>query len=259
MKGAVTYRSGSPVGEILISQPDRRNAISADMWADLAQAVDAANSDRCAALIVIRGEGDHFAAGADISEFAQVYETAASAEAYTRTMLSSLAQLEASPKPTLAAVRGACVGGGCSIALACDFRFADHTARFGVTPAKLGLVYSLDDTRRLVAAVGEANAKDILFTGRLLGADEAVAIGLAQRSIEKGRLDEIIALFAKEISDASGWSIAATKTMLRHLKTGAANGDSAAMQLLVQSFTGEDFREGYRAFLEKRPPKFPSR
>lgn len=259
MPGAITYRSGAPIGEIIISQPDKRNAISAGMWAGLESAVAQAGKDRGAALIVVRGEGEHFAAGADISEFERVYKTAETAAAYSKIMLSALSALEASPKPTLAAIRGACVGGGCSIALACDLRFADRSARFGITPAKLGLVYSLDDTRRLVAAVGAANAREILFTGRLFDALEALSLGLVQRCVEIGALDAAATSIAGEIATASADSIAATKKMLRLFADGAANDDAEAMRLLLQSFSSKDFEEGYRAFLDKRPPKFPSR
>jgi enoyl-CoA hydratase/carnithine racemase len=259
MTPPLSYRINGEIGEIVLNQPGKRNAISAAMWAGLHEAATAAGADPNAAVIVIRGEGGHFAAGADIDEFEKVYETAASARAYTHIMIRALAAIEALPKPTLAAIRGACVGGGCSIALACDFRFASQTAKIGVTPAKLGLVYSLADTRRLVAAVGESHAKDLLLTGRLIEADEAKAMGFANRVLKDDTLDTEVAAFCRDLADVSRWSTRATKEMLRRLKTGAADEDADAAALLAAGFTNPDFREGYRAFLEKRKPHFPTR
>ena len=259
MAAKLSYRRGKPIGEIVLNQPDKRNAISAAMWAALSTAIGEAEKDADASLIVIRGEGEHFAAGADISEFERVYETPASAERYTRTMLTALEALARCSKPTLAAIRGACVGGGCSVALACDFRFADETARFGITPGKLGLVYPLADTRRLVSAVGESNAKDLLMSGRLIPAEQALAIGLCDRVEGKVTLSATVSAFANELADVSRASLRATKEMFAFLKEGAADQDQRAMELLVRSFGGADFSEGYRAFLEKRKPDFPER
>jgi enoyl-CoA hydratase/carnithine racemase len=255
MTPALSYRTKGNIGEIVLNQPGKRNAISAAMWAGLQEAATAAGADSNAAVIVIRGEGDHFAAGADIDEFEKVYATTETARAYTRVMLDALAAVEALPKPTLAAIRGACVGGGCSIALACDFRFAAETAKIGVTPAKLGLVYSLADTRRLVAAVGESHAKDLLLTGRLIDAEEAKAIGFANRVLPDVAFDAEIAVFCCDLAGVSRWSTHAAKKMLRLLKAGAADDDADAAALLADGFTNPDFR----AFLEKRKPNFPTR
>jgi enoyl-CoA hydratase/carnithine racemase len=259
MAPSLTYRRGAPIGEIILSQPAKRNAISASMWSALGEAVAAAEQDDGAALIVVRGDGDHFASGADISEFAKVYETPQSAERYTRVMLQGLERLENCRKPTLAAIRGACVGGGCSIALACDFRFASDRSNFAITPARLGLVYSLADTRRLINAVGASCAKDILFSGRMLTAAEAEASRLINRLCTDDTLDATVSDFAATLAAASRYSIGATKEMIRLLQGGASDDDANAMALLVQSFSGPDFAEGFRAFLDKRPPRFPTR
>lgn len=259
MTSRLSYQSRPPIGEIVLNQPSKRNAISAEMWAALPPAIADAERDRQVSLIVLRGEGGHFAAGADITEFAKVYESPTSAERYTQTMLEALVALERSTKPSLAAIRGSCVGGGCSIALACDFRFASTTAMFGVTPGKLGLVYSLADTRRLVSAVGESNAKDLLMTGRIIAADEARSIGLCSRVLPDQGLEDAVTSFGDSLAEVSRWSARATKEMIRILKSGAGDEDPTAMRLLVQSFSGADFKEGYTAFLAKRKPDFPVR
>lgn len=254
--GSLTYRPGAPIGEIVLDAPKRRNAISAAMWAGLAAAVAAAEKDPGARIVVVRGENGHFAAGADISEFEQVYKTPADAERYTRTMLDALAALENLSKPTIAAIKGACVGGGASIALACDLRFAAPSARIGVTPGKLGLVYSLADTRRLVAAIGAASAKDILFTGRLIDGAEAEALGFIDRLYTEEALDDAVLAFARLVEATAPSSARATKAMLRLLNEGASDDDARAMKLMVDTFSSADFKEGYSAFLAKRRPDF---
>ena len=255
---ALIYRSGSPAAEIVLNQPTKRNAVNAQMWRALGEAVRQFEADANAKVLIVHGEGEHFAAGADISEFEETYATTESAAAYTKTMLASLAALETCAKPTVAMIRGSCVGGGCSIALACDFRFASETARFGVTPGKLGLVYSVADTRRLAQTVGASNAKDLLFTGRLVRAEEAKTMDLCNRLSEDGSLENETRSFAAEIAATSQWSARATKQTFRMLADGVADDDPRAMQLMLDAFEAEDFKEGYRAFLEKRKPDFPT-
>lgn len=256
---ALYYRSASPIGEIRLNRPKKRNAISAAMWADLKAAVEEAERDAGARLVVLRGEGGHFAAGADIGEFERVYKTPADAAMYTHVMLESLAALEALGKPTLAMVCGVCVGGGCSIALACDLRFAAPSARFGVTPGKLGLVYSLADTRRLAAAAGVSNAKDLLLTGRLIDGEEALRLGLCDRLYAEHEIEDAVLHFARQIEETSPFSARATKETFALLREGAKDGDPRATALMVSAFSGNDFKEGYTAFLEKRRPDFSNR
>lgn len=254
--GQVLYAATGACGEIVMSNPTRRNAVSAHMWRALGEAVERAEADPEVACVILRGHGDHFAAGADISEFEAVYRSADSALAYTQTMLASLARLERCAKPTAAMIRGSCVGGGVSIALACDLRFADATARFAVTPGKLGLVYSLADTRRLIARVGASRALDLLLTARTIDAGEAAAIGLCDHLVAPEALTPAIEAFAGAIHATSPWSARATKAMVAMALAGREDDCDDAVRLLVEGFTGEDFREGYKAFLDKRAPTF---
>ena len=256
MSGAIRYVPEGAVARIIIAQPDKRNAITASMWRDLGAAVAAASADAAARMIVVAGEGGHFAAGADISEFADVYATRDRARDYTQAMLRSLSALETLAKPTVAVIRGSCVGGGCSIALACDFRFAAASARFAVTPAKLGLVYSLADTRRLARAAGPQGAKDLLMTGRMVEAAEAHRLGLVDRLYADDTLDKGVDAFAEQIAALSPFSLAATKETFQLLSDGADDDDARPLDLMMKAFDGADFKEGYRAFLDKRPPKF---
>ena len=259
MTDALKYHSASPVAEIILNQPAKHNAINGEMWQRLKNYVRKAEADTSVKVIVVRGEGKHFAAGADISEFEETYATPESAEAYTRVMLESLKVLEECAKPTIAMIRGSCVGGGCSIALACDFRFAGATAKFGVTPGKLGLVYSLADTRRLAQTVGVSNAKDLLFTGRLFKAGEALELSLADRLFADDQLETETRSFVEEIASTSQWSARATKRTFRMLAEGVSDEAPETMDLMLDAFGGDDFKEGYKAFLEKRKPDFPTK
>ncbi|MEO1137229.1 MAG: enoyl-CoA hydratase-related protein [Pseudomonadota bacterium] len=253
MTQGLRYDSGAKA--IILDQPDKRNAISAEMWAALQSAVQNAEADPDCKVVKIYGAGEHFAAGADITEFEQAYATKESAAIYTQTMLDGLSALEACAKPTIAVIRGVCVGGGCSLALACDFRFGAASARIGVTPGKLGLVYSADDTRRLIRAVGTANAKQLLMTADIISADKAKRIGFLDAMADDSTLDNFTREFIAKIEGLSQWSVRATKKMFALLHEGD---QSQADTLMLSSFEGEDFKEGYKSFLEKRRPKFPA-
>jgi enoyl-CoA hydratase/carnithine racemase len=257
MTDAVFYRSGSPAGEIVLHQPARRNALNEAMWLALPGLIAEAEADTQAKVIILRGSGGHFAAGADISEFETVYATRERAALYSSAISQGLSSIAACAKPTLALIEGACIGGGCSIALACDFRFAVDSARFGVTPGKLGLVYPLADTRRLIRTVGLSRAKDILFTGRIFSAPEALVWGLVDRLDEIGNLEAEAMRLINDIARTSQWSVRATKRMIALMEEGASDDDAAAEALFLDSFSGEDFKEGYRAFLDKQSPDFP--
>ncbi|MBU6373265.1 MAG: enoyl-CoA hydratase/isomerase family protein [Alphaproteobacteria bacterium] len=242
------------VARLVLDRPDKRNALDLAMWRAIPPALAPLAADASVRLLVIEGAGAHFAAGADIAEFEAAYGTREDALANHRMMMAAMTAIEAFPAPTVAAIRGACVGGGMGLALCADLRFAEHGARFGITPAKLGLSYGLADTRRLVAAVGVSAAKDILFTGRLMGADEALALRLIDRlGPDVGAL---VAAFADELQAASAASARAIKQVFRMLRDGAVDDTEASRALFANAFAGPDFREGMTAFLEKRSPKF---
>jgi len=156
-----------------LNRPDKRNALTLGMWRRMIALLKEAEDDPSIRVLVVAGAGNTFAAGADIEEMKAVFGDPATASAIAEITYDAQEALHRFPKPTLAMIRGACVGGGCGIALCCDLRFADRSAKLGITPGKLGLVYSLADTKRLVEAVGPAVAKDILYTGRIVEAVEA--------------------------------------------------------------------------------------
>lgn len=246
--GAITVAVG-PVARITLNAPERRNAINQAMWIALPEICAGIAEARA---VIVTGTGGHFSAGADIGEFEQVYagpEAIRASNAAVRAGQQALADL---PCPVIAAVDGVCVGGGCGLALHADLRIASERARFAITPAKLGLAYSFEDTRRLVETVGPAAAKDILFSGRMVDAAEALQIGLVNKVVPPERLMEDAASYAEGVAALSPASHRVTKrTVAAVLRGNVSDEDRAAFDAL---FSGPDFQEGTAAFLEKRRP-----
>lgn len=257
MTAAIRLDIAPPFAEIVLNKPEKRNALSVDMWAAIPGLVDQATADPNVKVLIIHGgDAGAFAAGADISEFEETYATKDSAKAAGDTIAAALDAIEACPKPTMAAIEGACVGGGVSLAMACDLRVASARSKFGVTPGKLGLVYPAGDTRRLLEAIGPGATKDILFTGRIFLAAEAKDMKLIDRLSEDDAALEAARLFAADIAAISQWSTRATKQMIKGLQSGWADSDPGAADLFLAGFSNQDFKDGYKAFLEKRPPNF---
>jgi enoyl-CoA hydratase/carnithine racemase len=245
-----------PAATIVLNRPAKRNAMTLDMWRRVPNLVAEALARDTTRLLVLRGNAGAFSAGADIAEFPQAYASAEAATANQKTIQAAMTSVEQCPLPTLAAIDGSCYGGGCGLALACDLRFATTGASFAITPAKLGLVYGVDDTRRLVAAVGPSRAKDILFTGRTLPATEALQMGLVNAIHAPEDLDAAVARFAQSLGAVSAHSARATKRILSKLADGCRQDDDESRSLFAEAFAGPDFREGFAAFMERRPPKF---
>lgn len=257
MTAAIRLDIAPPFAEIVLNKPEKRNALSVDMWAAIAGLIaDAVAHEDVKVLIIHGGDAGAFAAGADISEFEQTYATKDSAKAAGDTIAAALNAVETCPKPTMAAIEGACVGGGVSLAMACDLRVASARSKFGVTPGKLGLVYPAGDTRRLMETIGPGATKDILFTGRIFPAEEAKEMKLIDRLAHDGQAVETARAFASDIAAISQWSTRATKKMIKGLQAGWTDNDPAAAELFLQGFSNEDFKDGYKAFLEKRSPNF---
>lgn len=244
-----------PVARLLIDRARKRNAFTQQMWEALPVLLaDAQADDAVRVMILQSAEPGVFCAGADIAEFAtgalDLDWRAKNQQAIRRAQY----ELTRAEKPVIAAIDGDCVGGGCGLAIACDMRVASPRARFGITPARLGLVYSLHDTKLLVDLVGPAQAKRILFTAQLLPAEEAQRIGL----IEFVADDPVAAAqaLAETIASASAHSVRQTKKMVRRILDGQADDDAETHALFDAAFTGPDFEEGVSAFLEKRKAMF---
>lgn len=255
---AVFMTRDGAVVTIHLNQPAKRNAITIEMWRQLLHFVGAADRDASVRVIIVTGEGGAFAAGSDIEEFGEVSQDPSTAPAAAEIIHQSEKKLHRASKPTLAKISGPCVGAGCGVALCCDFRFADTTARFGITPARLGLVYTVADTKRLVDVVGAARARDMLFTGRIFAGEEALGMGLVDRLTAPDKLDEDVKEYAAMLAEASPFSV---RTMKRHVQTvldGAKDDTPETRAVFADAICGPDFKEGRAAFMAKRKPVFPS-
>jgi enoyl-CoA hydratase/carnithine racemase len=240
-----------PVARLLIDRPEKRNAFNQDMWDLFPKLLHQAQLDRAIRVLVVQSSTPGmFCAGADIGELLANKADAAWRETNQAAINRTQYELARFPKPTIAFVDGDCVGGGCGIALACDIRIATPRSRLGITPAKLGLVYPLHDTKLLVDLVGPGQAKKLLFTGDLLLADQALRIGL---------IDEIsddAADLALRIAGNSAHSCREIKGFVRRILDGQADDDAETKQVFADAFTKPDFLEGTSAFLDKRKPQF---
>jgi enoyl-CoA hydratase/carnithine racemase len=252
----VLERSGA-VATLVLNRPDSHNAVRLGMYEALPGLLSEVDEDHDVKVLVVRGAGQKaFASGADISEFREVRANAETARAYNERVAAAERALEGLSKPTIAMVHGYCIGGGCGLALACDLRFVDERASFGITPAKLGLVYSLDSTKRLVDVVGPSRAKWILMSGQRVDAERAHQIGLADEVVPTDDLEKLTYEFAELLCTRAQFSVRATKQIVTRILAGQTEDDEATRDLRNSSFDTDDYAEGVRAFLEKRPPTF---
>ena len=256
MKNIVLDWPAAGIARLTLSQPKRRNALTAAMWQAIPNLLNELTQDKALRVLIVTGDGDHFAAGADISEFETLYATAESSAKISADIQRACEALAAVPVPTIAMIRGACVGGGCGISLCCDLRFADSTAKFGITPAKLGLVYPFGDIARLIDAVGIANASDIMLSARIMGANEADKMGLVHRVVAVDGLEDAVFDYAAGVSALSPESLRGMKSMISAYRNGQRKDSKETRAQFAAGFTSKDFSEGFRAFLEKRKPNF---
>ncbi|GLQ19592.1 enoyl-CoA hydratase/isomerase family protein [Algimonas porphyrae] len=243
------------IARLTLSQPARRNALTAAMWAALPDVL-AKLEEASPRVLIVQGDGDHFAAGADISEFETLYATAESAAKISADIQAAFDTLAAFPSPTIASIRGACVGGGAGMALCCDIRMADSTAKFAITPAKLGLVYPFGDIARLIDAVGVANAKDMLLSARIIMAKPARKMGLIHQVHSVDTLETEVMAYAQGLTRLSPESLRVTKSMIAAYQDGQRTDSDTTRAQFLAGFSSDDFGEGFRAFLQKRRPEF---
>ncbi|MCP2340238.1 enoyl-CoA hydratase/isomerase family protein [Actinomadura rupiterrae] len=238
------------VGTITIDRPAKRNAMSADMWRELPVLLDRLAADRSVRAVVLTGAGGDFCAGADISELADINR-------HDKGHLSTLAEeaVAAFPKPTVAAIEGFCVGGGCQLAVACDLRFAAEDARFGITPAKLGIVYPAAATARLVRLVGPSAAKYLLYSADIVDAAHALRIGLLNETVPAGTVHDRVAAFTATLTTRSLLTQCATKDIVDTIAADRPVED-LVRSWLDEVVAGGDVAEGVSAFLERRQPRF---
>ena len=249
------------VGIVTFNNPEKRNAMSIEMWEGLGQALIELREDDDVRVVILTGAGDKaFMSGADISQFEKNRRNAQANEEYNRRSAAQRALLAEYPKPTIACIRGFCLGGGMQVAMLADIRFADHNSQFGIPAAKLGIAYGFDGLRHLVSLVGPSWARLILYTGMRIDSAEALRIGLVDRVIADGKLwDETIEI-ARTISGNAPLAIKAAKITIAQVLKDKDERDMAAIKAVgTACMDSEDFREGRQAFMEKRKPQFKGR
>jgi enoyl-CoA hydratase/carnithine racemase len=204
-------------------------------------------------VVILEGAGGHFCAGADISEFEEVYRDAAATRGYLDAIETCLRALIAIDRPTIAGIEGSAVGGGLALAICCDLRFVAEDSYLAVPPSKLGLLYGPVETRRLVELIGPARAKDLLFSGRKIDTTEALALGLIDRRVASSELHGAVETYARDLAALSQTSIRGAKRMVE----AGMRGEDADLRALVEAAAlGADFREGRAAFAARRKPNF---
>jgi enoyl-CoA hydratase/carnithine racemase len=246
------------VGVVSLNRPEARNAVTLNMWRELARIFSSLASDDDVRAIVLTSSGADFCVGADVTEFDQIRESRNQSAEYEVSVDACSAAIANVAKPVIAAISGYCLGGGCHLALACDFRFADHTAKLGIPSARLSIVYGVKSVQRLLAIVGIANAKRMLYSGERYDAARAQSVGLVDEIC-----DDVVsaaAAYAGTLSCNAPLSIAGAKFILNGLSLGDGALDVAAAQRMIDlAADSEDFKEGRRAFAEKRTPRFHGR
>jgi enoyl-CoA hydratase/carnithine racemase len=240
------------VATLWLNRPAKRNAVTYDMWAAIAHHCGRTAGDPAVRMLVVRGAGGHFCAGADIAEFGGKHHLD-----YQRVNQDAEGALAEFPKPTLAVVTGACVGGGLGLAAACDLRLADTTARIGITPAGLGLVHPSASVERVVRLVGPAAAKHLLYTAELIGADRAARIGLVDEVHDPAELPLRVAAMSDLIARwRSLLSQMASKEMVDAVATRGTVDPAIAARWHREFESSGDPAEGIAAFLQRREPRF---
>jgi enoyl-CoA hydratase/carnithine racemase len=249
------------VGTIMISNPNKMNAMSVQMWMDLPKAIRAFDADPEVRVIVITGQGEKaFVSGADISQFDTLRSSPQTQKDYEDAVADSMiAPLECS-KPIIAKIRGFCFGGGLGLAAACDIRICSDNSSFRMPAARLGLGYGHTGIKRFTDVIGLANATDIFVTARRFDAADALRMGFVSRVCSAEEMDAVVDQYTQAIADNAPLTVAASKFIVRTVCAHPSEQDIPRAEEMVKiCFASEDFKEGRAAFMEKRPAKFKGR
>lgn len=242
------------VATMTLNRPDKRNAVRMSMWAAIAENATALAATGEVRILVVRGSGDHFCAGADISEL-----TNGPGGEYARINWAAEEALANFPGPTIAVIRGNCIGGGVSIATACDIRIASDDATFGITPAKLGIVYPTNAIERAVRIIGGSAAKHLMYTGEIIDSARALRIGLVDEVLTPDQLDSRVDQLVAVLSERSALTQAATKAMVDEIVRDGKVKPTTTLYWETEMDKSGEVREGVAAFLAKRSPRWPWR
>ncbi len=259
--GKMLAEAEDGVGLITFNQPAKHNAMSVEMWHGLSEILDLFAADHSVRVVVLTGAGHKaFVSGADISQFGQNRADASAQLDYDRVTSAGRSRLAGFAKPVIARIRGFCLGGGLGIAMQADLRIAAADSTFGIPAARLGIAYGFDMVRQLVALVGPAHARMLLYTGARIDAEEASRIGLVNRVVPDADLSDVVVDLARAIADNAPLSLRAGKLAVAEAIRDSSERDPEAVgQAVAACFDSLDYREGRTAFMEKRPPRFVGR
>jgi enoyl-CoA hydratase/carnithine racemase len=255
------FEKDGAVGRIIFNNPARHNAVSLEMWQGVAQIMEDFEKDDAIRVIVLSGAGGKaFVSGADISEFKEKRANEEAAAAYSKISENARVRLQETLKPTIAMIRGYCIGGGLATAISCDIRIAAEGSRFGVPAAKLGLGYAYEGIKKLIDLVGPAYAREIFYTARQFSAEEALGMGLINRLVPSDELESYVKNYCDTIAANAPLTIRAAKQIVREALKDESKRDMALCQRVVdECFASADYTEGRTAFMEKRRPVFTGR
>ena len=258
----LVLQKDGPIGWITFNQPEKRNAVSQEMWQAMPEYVADLSSDPAIRVVILRGAGETaFVAGADISQFKDRRRNAADEEEYRRISGAGSESLARLGKPLVAMIHGFCIGGGVSIAITCDLRIAADDARFGIPAARLGLGYHYKGMERLMSLIGPAYTKELFFTARTdFTAQDALRMGLVNQVVPKADLERFTRDYALTMSRNAPLTQRSAKASVEQLLKPEAQRDYALLDKLIKDcFDSQDYQEGVKAFSEKRRPQFQGR
>ncbi len=249
------------VGLITFNQPEKRNAISMEMWTGLGEIMDEFAEDSSVSVVIVTGAGNKaFVSGADISQFEKSRNSADAQAEYDRATGIGRNKFQAFKKPVIARIRGFCMGGGLAIAMATDIRIASADSQFGIPAARLSIAYAPDAVKRLIDLVGPAHARMILYTAKRIDAAEAERIGLINKMTTEEALNDVVLDIARSIADNAPLSVAASKLTINEMLKDESQRDMEVVKKMGEvCFNSADYKEGRTAFMEKRAPRFVGR
>jgi enoyl-CoA hydratase len=259
--GTILMSAAEGVGVVTFNNPAKRNAMSIEMWDGLGSALIELRDDPDIRVVIMTGAGDKaFMSGADISQFEKNRHNAQASEEYSRRSDATRAVLADYPKPSIACIRGFCLGGGMQMAMAADIRLASDNSQFGIPAAKLGIAYGYNGLNQLVSLVGPSWARLLMYTGMRIDSAEACRIGLVDRVLPDAELWDATTEIARTIAGNAPLAIKAAKiTIAQVLRDPDQRDKKAIKEIGTACMDSEDFREGRRAFMEKRKPNFTGR